>query len=53
MLKNTTSDWCHNYMSKFLDYTFSELTPAFYKCHWKTQNDKQIYMELKNEVGGD
>jgi len=21
-LRETTSDWCHNYMSKFLDYTF-------------------------------
>jgi hypothetical protein len=27
---------------------FSELTYAFYKCHQKTHNDKQIYMELKN-----
>jgi hypothetical protein len=47
-LKDTTSDSCHNYMSKFLDCTFSKLTQAFCKCHWKIQNDKQIYMELKN-----
>jgi hypothetical protein len=26
MLKDTTSDWCHNYMLKFPDYTFSKLT---------------------------
>jgi hypothetical protein len=25
-LRDITSNWCHNYMSKFLDYTFSELT---------------------------
>jgi hypothetical protein len=48
MLRNTTSNWCHNYMSKFLEYTFSELTQAFCKRHQKTKNDKQIYMELKN-----
>jgi hypothetical protein len=35
-------------MSKFLDHTFSELTQAFCKHHQKTQNDEQIYMELKN-----
>jgi hypothetical protein len=29
MLKDTTSDWCHNYMSKFLDCIFLELTQAF------------------------
>jgi hypothetical protein len=44
-LKNMASDSCHNYMSKFLDYTFSE---AFCKRHQKIYNDKQIYMELKN-----
>ncbi len=47
-LKDTTLNWCHNYMSEFLDCTFSKLTWAFYKCHQKTQNDEQIYMELKN-----
>jgi hypothetical protein len=25
-LKDTTSNWCHNYMLKFLDCTFLELT---------------------------
>jgi predicted nucleic acid-binding protein len=35
-------------MLEFLDYTFSELTQAFYKHHRKIQNDEQIYMELKN-----
>jgi predicted nucleic acid-binding protein len=35
-------------MSKFIDYIFLELTHAFYKRHWKTQNDKQIRMELQN-----
>ncbi len=25
-LRDTTLNWCHNYMSKFHDYTFSELT---------------------------
>jgi hypothetical protein len=24
-LKDTTSNWCHNYMSEFLDYTFSNI----------------------------
>jgi len=48
MLRDTTSGWCHNYMSKFPNYIFSELTHAFCQRHQKTQNDKQIYMELKN-----
>jgi len=48
MLKDTTLDMCHNYMSKFLDYTFLKLTHAFCKRHQEIQNDKQIYMELKN-----
>jgi hypothetical protein len=47
-LRNTTINWCHNYISKFLDYNFLELTHAFCKCHRKTQNDEQIYMELKH-----
>jgi hypothetical protein len=47
-LKNTTSNQCYNYMLKFFDYIFSKLTQAFCKCHRKTQNDEQIYMELKN-----
>ncbi len=47
-LKDTASDLCHNYMSKFPNYIFKELTQAFCKCHRKIQNDKQIYMELKN-----
>jgi hypothetical protein len=33
MLKDITSNWCHNYMSEFPDYTLSELTQAFCKCH--------------------
>ncbi len=48
MLKDTTSNQCHNYMSEFFDYIFLEFTQAFCKCHWKTQNEEQIYMELKN-----
>jgi len=47
-LRNTTLEWCHNYMSKFPNYMFLELTHAFCKCDRKTQNDEQIYMELKN-----
>jgi hypothetical protein len=35
MLKDTTSDWCHNYMSKYLDCIFSELTKAVCKFHQK------------------
>jgi hypothetical protein len=31
MLKDTTSDWCHNYISKKIYCTFSELTHAFCK----------------------
>jgi len=41
-------DWCHNYMLEYPDYTFSDITQAFCKCHRRTQNDEQIYMELKN-----
>jgi hypothetical protein len=47
-LRNTTSDWCHNYMLEVLDYTFLELTQAFCKCHREIQNDKQIYTKMKN-----
>ncbi len=47
-MKETTSDWCHNYMLEFPNYVFFELTQTFYKCHQKTQNDEQIYMEFKN-----
>jgi hypothetical protein len=35
-------------MSKFPDYIFSKLSHVFCKHHQKTQNDEQIYMELKN-----
>jgi hypothetical protein len=35
-------------MLEFLDYIFLELTQTFCKCHQRTQNDEQIYMELKN-----
>jgi len=48
MLKDTALDWCHNYMLEFPNHTFLELTKTFCKHHWKTQNDEQIYMELKN-----
>jgi hypothetical protein len=36
MLRDTTLDWCHNYMLEFPNYIFSKLTHAFCKCHWKT-----------------
>jgi hypothetical protein len=48
MLRDMASDWCHNYMSKVHNCIFFELTQVFCKHHHKTQNDKQIYMELKN-----
>jgi hypothetical protein len=48
MLRDTTSEWCHNNMLEFPNYTFLELTRAFCKCHRRIQNDEQIYMELKN-----
>jgi hypothetical protein len=48
LLSNTTLDWCHNYRLEFLDCIFSKLTQAFCKHHRKIQNDKQIYIELKN-----
>ncbi len=35
-------------MSKFPYCTFSKLIQAFCKCHYKTQNDEKIYVELKN-----
>jgi transcription elongation factor GreA-like protein len=33
MLRDTTSNWCQNYMSEFPKYVFLELTQAFYKRH--------------------
>jgi hypothetical protein len=36
MLKDTTSNLCHNYMSKFPKCIFLELTQAFCKRHRKT-----------------
>jgi len=35
-------------MSQFPNYIFLELTQAFIKHRWKTHNDEQIYMELKD-----
>ncbi len=35
-------------MLKFPNCIFSDLTQAFCNHHQKTQNDEQIYMELKN-----
>jgi hypothetical protein len=45
-LKNKTLNWCHNYMLKYPNCIFLELTHAFCKCHGKI--DEQVYMELKN-----
>jgi hypothetical protein len=42
-LRDMASKWCHNYMSNFFTMFFRNL----HICR-KTQNDKQIYMELKN-----
>jgi len=47
MVRDMTLNWCYNYMSEFFNYTVLNLTQAFYKHHQKTQNDKQMYMELK------
>jgi hypothetical protein len=47
-LRKMTLDYCHNYMLKFPNYIFFELTQAFYKPHWKIQNDKHNYMKFKN-----
>jgi hypothetical protein len=47
-LRDIAYDWCYNYILKFPDYIFLELTHAFCKRHQKTHNDEQIYMELKN-----
>ncbi len=47
-LRDTASDQCHNYMSKFLTYIFLKFIQAFGNRHHNTQNDEQIYMELKN-----
>jgi hypothetical protein len=33
MLRDMTSDWCHNYMLEFPNCTFSELTQAFCNRH--------------------
>jgi len=35
-------------MSKFLTYIFLKFIQAFGNRHHNTQNDEQIYMELKN-----
>jgi hypothetical protein len=40
-------------MLEFLDYMFFKLTQTFHKCHRKTQNDGQIYMEFKNIKQGE
>jgi hypothetical protein len=40
---------CYN----FLTVLFFELTQAFYKHHWKTQNDELIYVEFKNIKHGE
>jgi len=53
MLKNTTLDRCHDYILEFPNFIFSKFTHAFCKCHQKTQNDKQIYIELKNMKQGE
>jgi hypothetical protein len=34
-LRDTTSDWCHNYMSIFFNCIFSKLIHAFCKHHRK------------------
>jgi hypothetical protein len=47
-LKETASNWCQNYMSKFPNYSFYELMQVFCKHHCKMHNDEHIYMELKN-----
>jgi len=52
-LKETTLDWCHNYMLEFRGCTFFELTQVFCKCHQKIQNNEQIYMEFKNIMQGE
>jgi hypothetical protein len=47
-LKNTTTNWCHNYMSKFPNCSFLKLMQTFCKRRHKMQNHKQIYTKLKN-----
>jgi hypothetical protein len=47
-LRVMTSNWSHNYMSISFYYIFLKLIQAFCKRHQKSQNDEQIYMELKN-----
>jgi hypothetical protein len=47
-LRDTTSNWCHKYMSRYPNYIFSKFIHAFCKCHQKIENDEQIYMELNN-----
>jgi hypothetical protein len=48
MRKDVASNMCHNYMLESPDCTFSKLVKAFCKHCWKTHNDEQIYLELKN-----
>ncbi len=48
MLRDMTLNWCHNYMSIFFNCILSEPIQAFCKRHWKSQNDEQTYIELKN-----
>jgi len=47
-LRKTKTNWCHNYMLEFPNCSFFKLMQTFHKHRHKMQNDKQIYMELKN-----
>jgi hypothetical protein len=47
-LKDTSSNYCHNYMLKFPNCIYLEFIQTFCKCHKNIQNDVEIYMELKN-----
>jgi hypothetical protein len=52
-LRETTSNWCHYYISKKLNCIFKKLYQAFCKHNQKTHNDEQILMELKNIKQGE
>jgi hypothetical protein len=45
--KDTSSNWCHNYMSEFFYYTYLELIQVFCKCHHKIQNDDDALLTTR------
>jgi hypothetical protein len=41
-------EWGKIFVQNHPNYTFEELDQAFCKSFWTVNNDKQVYMQLKN-----